>query len=314
MTDIVIPVSKIRRARPVPKGRPVDPVAREEIAGLLDGAPLDAEYLIENLHRIQDRFGHLSAAHLNALAEAMRLPHDGVYEVAAFYPHFDVVKEGEAAPPAVTVRVCETLSCQMAGAQQLLDKLPALVGPNVSVLAGPCIGRCAEAPAVCVGQHAFGHATVENVVDCVKKGGTKAIGPHAHTYAEYVAQGGYKTYRECIEGSRDLESVIKTMEDAGLRGLGGAGFPAGRKWRIVRAEPAPRLMAVNIDEGEPGTFKDRHYLERDPHRFLEGMLIAAWAVGIDDIYVYLRDEYAACRALLQEQIAALEADPPHKLP
>src|SRR3954468_23161591 len=212
MTDIVIPVSKIRRARPVPKGRPVDPVAREEIARLLDGVPLDAEYLIEYLHRVQDRFGHLSAAHLNALAEAMKLAQAEVYEVATFYHHFDVVKENEAAPPAITVRVCETLSCQMAGADQLLEKLPGLVGPNVRVLAAPCIGRCAEAPAACVGQHAFGHSTAAKVAECVQKGGTQPVGPHAHVYSDYVAQGGYKTFRECVEGTRDVESVIKTME------------------------------------------------------------------------------------------------------
>ncbi len=315
MADTVaIPVSKIRRARPVPKGRAVDPAAREEIARLLEGAPLEAEYLIENLHRIQDRYGHLSAAHLNALAEVMKLAQAEVYEVATFYHHFDVVKEGDKAPAAVTVRVCETLSCRMAGAQQLLDRLPDLLGPNVRVIAAPCIGRCGEAPAVCVGRNAFGHATEQGVVKTVKDGKVKAPAQHAHTYADYRAQGGYKTWAECVGGKRDVDSVIKVMEDAGLRGLGGAGFPAGRKWRIVRAEPAPRLMAVNIDEGEPGTFKDRHYLERDPHRFLEGMLIAAWAVGIDDIYVYLRDEYHACRELLEREIAALKKDPPAKLP
>src|SRR5512141_174427 len=315
MADTVaIPVSKIRRTRPTPKGRPVDPVAREEIARLIEGVPCEREYLIENMHRIQDRFGHLSAAHLTALAEAMKLSMAEVYEVATFYHHFDVVKEGETAPPALTIRVCETLSCRMAGAKNLLEKLPGLVGPNVRVLAAPCIGRCAEAPAVCVGQHAFGNATLDNVVDCVKKGGTKPVGPHAHTYAEYRAQGGYKAFAECVAGSHDVEAVISTLEASGLRGLGGAGFPAGRKWRIVRAEPGPRLMAVNIDEGEPGTFKDRHYLERDPHRFIEGMLIAAWAVGIEDIYVYLRDEYHACREMLERELKALQASPPAKLP
>jgi len=314
MTEIAIPLSKIRRPRRTPKGRQVDPGAREEIARLLEGAPLDREYLIENLHRIQDRYGSLSAERLAALADAMKLSQTEVYEVATFYHHFDVVKEGESAPPQLTVRVCETLSCAMAGGQQLLEKLPQLVGPNVRVIAAPCIGRCAEAPAVCVGQHAFGHATVENVSECVKKGVTKPVGPHAHDYAEYVREGGYKTWVECVNGKRDVEAVIKTMEDSSLRGLGGAGFPVGRKWRIVRAEQGPRLMAVNIDEGEPGTFKDRHYLERDPHRFLEGMLIAAWAVGIDDIYVYLRDEYHACRVMLEREIAALKANPPATLP
>jgi len=314
MTEFAIPVSKIKRPRPVPKGRPVDPVAREEIARLLEGAPREREYLIENLHRIQDRYGHLSAAHLNALAEWMKLAMAEVYEVATFYHHFDVVKEGEAAPPQLTVRVCDTLSCAMAGAQDLLDKLPKLLGPNVRVIPAPCIGRCDQAPAVCIGQNAFGHAKADEVAKCVKEGKTKAPVSRTHHFDDYVSQGGYKTWVECVKGERDVESVIKTMEEAGLRGLGGAGFPTGRKWRIVRAEPAPRLMAVNIDEGEPGTFKDRHYLERDPHRFLEGMLIAAWAVGIDDIYVYLRDEYHACRELLEREIAALKANPPAKLP
>ena len=314
MADIVIPVSKIRRPRPVPKGRPVDPVAREEIARLLDGAPRERDCLIESLHRIQDRFGHLSAAHLNALAEWMKLAMAEVYEVATFYHHFDVVKEGETAPAKLTVRVCETLSCRMAGAQDLLDKLPALVGRDVRVIGAPCIGRCDQAPAVCVGQNAFGHAKAEEVAKCAKDGKVKPPASHPHHFDDYVKQGGYKAWVECVKGARDVESVIKIMEDAGLRGLGGAGFPAGRKWRIVRAEPAPRLMAVNIDEGEPGTFKDRHYLERDPHRFLEGMLIAAWAVGIDDIYVYLRDEYHACREMLEREIALLKADPPAKLP
>jgi NADH:ubiquinone oxidoreductase subunit F (NADH-binding) len=314
MTETAIPVSKIRRARPVPKGRPIDPVARADIAALLEGAPRDSQYLIENLHRIQDRFGSLSAAHLNALAEWMSLAQAEVYEVATFYHHFDVVKEGESAPPAVTVRVCDTLSCAMAGANDLLEKLPKILGPNVRVIPAPCIGRCAEAPAVCVGKHAFGHATTEGVQKAVTRNETGAIGPKPHTYAEYTQQGGYKTWLECVQGKRDVESVIKIMEVAGLRGLGGAGFPAGRKWRIVRGEPGPRLMAVNIDEGEPGTFKDRHYLERDPHRFLEGMLIAAWAVGIEDVYVYLRDEYHACREMLEREIAALKADPPGKLP
>jgi formate dehydrogenase len=314
MNQIAVPVSKIRRSRTVPKGRPVDPVARAEILSLIEGVPREREYLIENLHRIQDRFGSLAAAHLNALAEAMRLAMAEVYEVATFYHHFDVVKEGEAAPAAVTVRVCETLSCRMAGAQALLDKLPGLVGPNVRVIAAPCIGRCAEAPAVCVGQNAFGHASPERVAGIVKKSELKPVDPGAQALDAYVKQGGYKTWVECVSGKRDVESVIKTMEDAGLRGLGGAGFPAGRKWRIVRGEPGPRLMAVNIDEGEPGTFKDRHYLERDPHRFIEGMLIAAWAVEIEDIFVYLRDEYHACREMLERELAALRANPPATLP
>ncbi|MGZ5065986.1 MAG: NAD(P)H-dependent oxidoreductase subunit E [Usitatibacter sp.] len=311
---VVIPLSKIRRPRSTPKGRSVDPAARAEVLALIEGVPTDREYLIENLHRIQDRFGHLSAAHLTALAEAMKLSMAEVYEVATFYHHFDVVKEGEDAPAKTTIRVCDTLSCRLAGAQDLLDKLPALVGPDVRVVAVPCIGRCGEAPAVCVGKNAFGHAHADEVAKCVKEGKTHAPKTHPHGHADYRSQGGYKTWVECVSGKRDVESVIKVMEDAGLRGLGGAGFPAGRKWKIVRAEPGPRLMAVNIDEGEPGTFKDRHYLERDPHRFIEGMLIAAWAVGIDDIFVYLRDEYHACREMLEAELALLRADPPAKLP
>jgi formate dehydrogenase len=232
--------------------------------------------------------------------------------VATFYHHFDVVKEGEAAPAQLTVRVCETLSCAMAGSLPMIDKLKATLGANVRVVAAPCIGRCEQAPAVCVGHNAFGNASVENVTAAVKSGATKAPATQHIDYAAYRAAGGYRTWLDCLEGKRELETVLKTMEDAGLRGLGGAGFPAGRKWRIVRGEAGPRYMAVNIDEGEPGTFKDRYYLERDPHRFLEGMLVAAWAVGIDAIWIYLRDEYHACRATLEREIAALQANPPAK--
>jgi formate dehydrogenase len=311
---VAIPLSKIRKARPFPKGRTVDATVREEIASLLGDAPRAPEYLIENLHKLQDRLGSLPAAHLAALAEAMKLSQAEVFEVATFYHHFDVVKEGGSAPPKVTVRVCDTLSCQMAGAKGLLERLAATLGPGVRVVAAPCIGRCAEAPAVAVGQNAFGHATVEKVAAAVKEGATKAPRISHIGYAEYRRAGGYALWAACLAGKRGLEDVLKTMEDAGLRGLGGAGFPTGRKWRIVRAEAGPRYMAVNIDEGEPGTFKDRHYLERDPHRFLEGMLVAAWAVGTDRIWIYLRDEYHACREALEKEIAALKADPPGPLP
>jgi len=311
---VAIPMAKIRKARPTPKGRAVDPVAREEIAALLGQAPRAPEYLVENLHKVQDRFGSLAAAHLAALAEAMKLSQAEVFEVATFYHHFDVVKEGESAPPAITVRVCETLSCKMAGAHDLLERLAKSLGPKVRVVGAPCIGRCAEAPAVCVGRNAFGHASVEGVTAAVKAGDTTAPKTSHIGYADYRKSGGYALLAECLAGRRDLETVLKTMEDAGLRGLGGAGFPTGRKWRIVRAEAGPRYMAVNIDEGEPGTFKDRHFLERDPHRFLEGMLVAAWAVGIGKIWIYLRDEYHACREALEREIAALQADPPGPLP
>jgi formate dehydrogenase len=311
---VAIPLSKIRKARPIPKGRAVDTVPRAEIADLLGDAPCAPEYLIENLHRLQDRFGHLSAAHLAALAEAMKLSQAEVFEVATFYHHFDVVKEGEAAPPKLTVRVCDTLSCQMAGAHGLLERLRSTLGPNVRVVAVPCIGRCAEAPAVCVGQNAFGDATAEKVAAVVKAGVVRPPRTSHIGYADYRGAGGYALWADCVAGKRDLETVLKTMEDAGLRGLGGAGFPTGRKWRIVRAEAGPRYMAVNIDEGEPGTFKDRHYLERDPHRFLEGMLVAAWAAGVERVWIYLRDEYHACREALERELAALKADPPGPLP
>jgi formate dehydrogenase beta subunit len=300
-----------QRKREAPKGRGVDPQALAEVRGLLGDAPRARDLLIEHLHKIQDRFGHLSAAHLAALAREMDLAQTEVYEVATFYHHFDVVKEGEAAPAPLTVRVCDGLSCEMAGAQDLLKKLPAILGREVRVLHAPCVGRCEQAPVAVVGQKPVPNATTAAVSARVNAGDAKDK-PNGHIgHAAYVAEGGYRLLKRCIAGELDVESVIASMEDSGLRGLGGAGFPAGRKWRIVRNETAPRLMAVNIDEGEPGTFKDRWYLERDPHRFLEGMLIAAWAVGISKIYVYLRDEYHGCRAMLEAELALLRAHPPY---
>ncbi|MCA3028157.1 MAG: NAD(P)H-dependent oxidoreductase subunit E [Rhodocyclaceae bacterium] len=314
---IVIPLAEVRskvKPRSAPKGRQVDPDAREMIAALLGGRDavghLRRDLLVEYLHLIQDRFGHLSAAHMAALAEAMKISQTEVYEVATFYHHFDVIKEGEAVPAALTVRVCETLSCSMAGSAALLEKLPAILGKEVRVIEAPCIGRCAEAPAVCVGQHAFGHATVESVAKAVCEQDTKPTAQQTTTHVglkQYLAEGGYQTLLAVLSGKRDVEAVITEMEHSGLRGLGGAGFPTGRKWRIVRGETGPRLMAVNIDEGEPGTFKDRYYLERDPHRFIEGMLIAAQVVGIDASYVYLRDEYHHCRIIIEAEIAAAQA-------
>ncbi len=303
-----------RKVRSGLKGRTVDPAALAEVRGLLGDAPRRRDLLIEHLHRIQDACGSLSAAHLAALAQEMRLAMAEVYEVATFYHHFDVVKEGEAPPPPVTVRVCETLSCAMAGAQALRDGLAHLEGADVRVIGAPCIGRCEHAPAAVVGRHTIDRATPAAVEAAVRAGNVEPAPIECIDLAAYRAGGGYRTLAACVAGERNVDAVIAALESSALRGLGGAGFPTGRKWKIVRAEPAPRLMAVNIDEGEPGTFKDRHYLERDPHRFLEGMLIAAWAVGIDSIYVYLRDEYAACRAILAHELAALAADPPCPLP
>ena len=297
------------------KGRPVDPGALLEVRALLGDEPRRRDLLIEHLHKIQDRYRALSAPHLVALAEEMRVAPAEVFEVATFYHHFDVVKEGEAAPPAVTVRVCDGLSCEMAGAQNLLALLRAGgYGEGVRVIPAPCVGRCESAPVAVVNQNPIGGATVADVDAALAAKAFSATIPDYVGYDAYVAQGGYGLLRACVNGERTPDELIAIMEDAGLRGLGGAGFPAGRKWKIVRAEAAPKLMAVNIDEGEPGTFKDRYYLERDPHRFLEGMLVAAWAVGIAEIYVYLRDEYAHARKILTDEIAALQAASPVPLP
>jgi NADH:ubiquinone oxidoreductase subunit F (NADH-binding)/NADH:ubiquinone oxidoreductase subunit E len=314
MNDIIIPIgvegTSKERKRQAPKGRRVDPVALAEVQALLGNASRQPDLLIEHLHKIQDRFGCLSSAHLAALAQEMRMAQTEVYEVASFYHHFDIVKEGESKPAALTVRVCDGLACEMAGARDLLEKLPKILGTEVRVIAAPCIGRCEQAPAAVVGQNPVPHATCESIQAKVVAKDVRHVPDGFIDYTTYQTEGGYAQLKECIAGTRDVESVIKTMEDSGLRGLGGAGFPAGRKWRIVRAEAGQRLMAVNIDEGEPGTFKDRVYLERDPHRFLEGMLIAAWAVGIETIYIYLRDEYHGCRAMLEAELEKLKANPP----
>ena len=315
--SVIVDTSRLRGGRGVksrPKGRQVDAGALADVRALLGDAPRERSMLIEYLHRIQDARGCLPAGHLVALAHEMKLAMTEVYEVATFYHHFDVVDAGQQPPPPITVRVCETLSCQMAGAKALHDALIAHGDANVRVLGAPCIGRCEQAPAAVVGRNAIGCATIPQIVDAIR---TRAVDPPLPDYIDYATyrnDGGYRTLLDCVRGTRSVESVISELESSSLRGLGGAGFPAGRKWRIVRNEPAPRLLAVNIDEGEPGTFKDRHYLERDPHRFLEGMLIAAWVVGIDAIYIYLRDEYAACREILSRELEALTRDPPCPLP
>ena len=314
-------VKRGKRVRGALKGRAVESGALAEIQSLLDEAqrktgvdPRRRDLLIENLHLIQDRHGHIPAAHVVALAREMKLAMTEVYEVATFYHHFDVVKEGEKAPPALTVRVCDSLSCELSGSNELIKGLKQSLGDRVRVIPAPCVGRCEQAPVAVVGQNPVAQATVDKVKALVA--GNKdqcAVGKYV-SYAEYRKQGGYDIAIECLSGKRDVESLIKTMEHSGLRGLGGAGFPSGRKWRIVRGEKGPRVMAVNIDEGEPGTFKDRHYLERDPHRFLEGVIIAAWTVQISEVYIYLRDEYAGVRAILEKEIKALQANPPCPLP
>jgi len=292
-----------RRPAKTPKGRQVDPAALDAVRALLGDRPRRRDLLIEHLHLIQDRYGHLSAAHLAALAQEMKLAQTEVYEVATFYAHFDVVKEGETAPPTVTVRVCDSLSCAMAGAETLLADLPARLGAGVRVVRAPCMGACDRAPVCAVGHVQVMQADNESVTAAARQSA------HAHPHkpdvdlAAYRAAGGYKLLGDCLAGTRTRETIIKGVDDAGLRGLGGAGFPTGRKWTLVRQAPGPRLMAVNGDEGEPGTFKDRYYLGLDPHRFIEGMLIAAWVVEAADIYVYIRDEYPELIAMLREEFA-----------
>ena len=301
------------------KGRGVEPKARDEVRALLEEGrrasgvePRRRDLLIENLHRIQDCYGHLSSAHLAALAEEMRLSQTEVYEVATFYHHFDVIKEGETPPPALTVRVCDSLSCELAGAQELLKGLS--LGKDVRVIPAPCVGRCESAPVAVVGQYPILNASVSSVEKAVAAKQSRCPETSYIDFNAYKKDGGYRLIADCLAARHTREEITKIMEDSDLRGLGGAGFPTGRKWKIVAAEPAPRLMAVNIDEGEPGTFKDRWYLERDPHRFLEGMLVAAWCSGVGEIYIYLRDEYAGCRAILEKELLKLKAKAEFPLP
>jgi formate dehydrogenase len=310
----VSPDAQRQRRRQAPKGRGVEPRHREEVQALIGPGPYRRELLIEHLHQLQDHFGQLDTPHLAALAALMRLSQAEVYEVASFYHHFDLVREDAEgrvpAAPALTVRVCDSLACEMAGARDLLHRLPALLGPGVRVVPAPCVGRCDTAPVAVVHQRPMVQATAEAVQAAAWAALQQAERDDEFTahesLAAYRANGGYALWAGCLAGTRSAEDVISLLENAGLRGLGGAGFPAGRKWRIVRAQPAPRLMAVNLDEGEPGTFKDRWMLEREPHRFLEGLLIAAWAVGVAGVTVYLRDEYHGLRAMLQRELAALQ--------
>ncbi|MDB5350553.1 MAG: NADH-quinone oxidoreductase subunit [Planctomycetota bacterium] len=297
-----------RRAGLHPKGRQVDPSALKDVRELLGDRPRRRDLLIEHLHLIQDRYHALGAAHLAALAEEMGLAMAEVYEVATFYAHFDVLREGELPPPALTIRVCDSISCSLRDADQLREQLAATLGPEVRVVRAPCIGRCEHAPAVMAGQRTIDRATVATVRSVVSSGRFEAERPAAKSFEAYVAEGGYRLLTACRSGEKTPEELIDAVEAAGLRGLGGAGFKAAQKWKMVRQAPKPRLMAINADEGEPGTFKDRTYLETDPHRFLEGMLLAAWTVEAEEITVYLRDEYPHIRRLLLEQVARLEAE------
>jgi formate dehydrogenase beta subunit len=300
-------VGSRKRARAFPKGRQLDLVALEQVRELLKDRPRRHDLLIEYLHLIQDRYHYISARHLKALCEEMRLPQAAAYEVATFYAHFDVVKEGETPPPPTTIRVCDSITCAIKGADALFEALKSAVDPTeIRVLRAPCMGRCDTAPVCEVGHLHVDRATPESVEAAVSSVEHEAKIPRYETLAEYRATGGYSVLESCRTGKLGFEEIIKEMTDAGLRGLGGAGFPAGRKWQIVRSYQGPRLMTINGDEGEPGTFKDRFYLERNPQQMFEGALIAAWAVEAERIYVYMRDEYPAVLHILAHEIAALE--------
>ena len=289
-----------------PKGRQVEAAAAVEVRALVGEGPLRRDLLIEYLHLIQDRHGHLSAAHLAALADAMGLALTEVYEVATFYAHFDVVRESEAAPPELTVRVCDSLSCALAGSEALLDDLAARLGDRARVVRAPCMGGCDRTPVAAVGHAQVPAATAEAVAAAVEAKAVHTALPDYIDLEAYRADGGYALLEACLAGQRTREDIMSAAEASGLRGLGGAGFPSARKWQFVLAENGPRVFALNADEGEPGTFKDRYYLERDPHRVLEGMLIAGWVIEAAEIYIYLRDEYPAVRELLLTEIARLE--------
>ena len=308
------------------KGRQPEPAALDQVRDLIGQRPSEGhrrDLLIEHLHTLNDHFRALHRHHLVALAHEMNLPLAEVFEVASFYHHFELIDDGAEAP-ALTIRICDGLACEMAGARALLERLPALVGRNdVRVVAAPCVGRCEQAPVAVVYQTPVPQATTDAIVSEANRhlapvdyayAATDFVAPPYPDLDAYLTTGGYQLAAALVQGEADPEAILAALEDSGLRGLGGAGFPAGRKWRIVRSQPAPKYLAINIDEGEPGTFKDRHYLERDPHRFLEGVLIAAQVVGTERCVIYLRDEYHQCRAILQRELAALQRSPPCPLP
>jgi NADH:ubiquinone oxidoreductase subunit F (NADH-binding)/NADH:ubiquinone oxidoreductase subunit E len=299
-----------KRAKSTPKGRQIDPTAAHEIETLLDDRPRRRDLLIEHLHLIQDEYHQISAAHLAALADELKLSFAEVFETATFYAHFDVVKDGEPGIPPLTIRVCDSLTCAMLGAEKLLHELQNSAGPGIRVVRAPCVGLCDAAPVAEVGHHFVLEATVAEVLATAKRGDTHPHVPAYVDYDAYVAGGGYKLLGRLRSSATTKDDILKVLDDASLRGLGGAGFPTGRKWRAVLGEPGPRLMAVNGDEGEPGTFKDRVYLNTDPHRFLEGTLIGAHIVEASDVYIYIRDEYPAAREILEREIAKLPSGGP----
>ncbi len=296
------------------QGRTTPHKSLAEVRQLLGDAPRTRDMLIENLHKIQDHYHHISNRHILALAIDMSLPMAEIYETATFYHHFDVLNENEPPPPTKTIRVCESLTCEMFGAKELIKQIEAKYKDDIRIQAVPCVGRCDTAPVAVVGTNPIEHANQEKIDNAVNRREFDAAMPEYIDYASYRKSGGYQTLIDCVNGKQDRDKIIKILEDSKLRGLGGAGFPTGQKWRILRQQSKPRLIAINIDEGEPGTFKDRYYLEQDPHRFIEGTLIAHWAIEAEDIYIYLRDEYAGCRKALEKELSALKQDPPCPLP
>jgi formate dehydrogenase len=299
---MIHPGSGRRRTPPQPKGRQPDPQTTDEVRDLLGDRPREHDLLIEHLHLLQDTHGCLHARHLQALAEEMRLPMAAVYEVASFYAHFDIVMDGEPAPAPLTIRVCDSITCEMNGAREILEKLPQAVGERVRVVRAPCMGRCAEAPVAEVGHGFVDRADIPKLVEAAETGATLTETPKPIDFDAYVAGGGYGLLRRCLRGETDADTVIQALSDSKLRGLGGAGFPTGKKWSIVRQQAHPRYVAINADEGEPGTFKDRWCMERDPHRFIEGTLIACWAVDAEACYIYLRDEYPQVHEILRQAL------------
>lgn len=305
----------VKRRRSALRGRQLEPAVLMELRELIgdervDSSLRDRDRLIEHLHVVQDADGYLSMPRLRALAAFMNLPMAAIYETATFYAHFDVVHDEQTPPPAITLRVCDSLSCQLAGAEALHQALSDGADPALlRVRRAPCMGRCDTAPVVEVGHHHVCHANAENVGLAVEQGQIHPEDIQGQGLADYRSTGGYGLLADCYEGRVSVESLAEELEHAGLRGLGGAGFPTYRKWQAVRAEPGPRYAVINADEGEPGTFKDRYYLEREPHVFLEGALVSAWAVEAEALYIYLRDEYPASTVFSKRRLPSSKRPP-----
>ena len=297
-------------------GRVIDHNAISEIKKLIGNQSVKRDMLIEHLHKIQDKYHHISNRHIMALAKIMNLSMAAIYETATFYHHFDVINDNENPPPNITVRVCDSVTCEMFGAKKLISELKlATDSTKVRIQPVPCVGRCDNAPVAIAGTHPIGNAKTDNILSALNKKQLSDVLPKNYiNYEKYKKNGGYNLLIDCINGKYKRENIISTLEDSSLRGLGGAGFPTGKKWRILSEKKSPKMIAINIDEGEPGTFKDRYYLETDPHRFIEGTLIAHWAINADDVYIYLRDEYAGCRMLLEKELNSIQKTPPCKLP